>query len=437
MILMITLGAFASLGTGNSMGICYFEAEGRDARAAVVWTTTGILLGTCVFLVILTVPWTDYASAILFGHPVHGYLIAIAVLTLGLQTVTEPFLAYLRLEERAKSFVTLSFVDALLTVVMTIVLIVGFDRGLRGMFEANLVAKASMLLVVLSTVARGLPLAFDRLLTKRLVYIGIPSVFGLFAFLTVDYADRLMLQHMVSLKEVGIYSVGYTFGMVMLVLVGAFAAAWPPYFLSFINRQEEAKEIFGDVLKYYVALFGSIALVFVAVAQPIVELITTPPYYTASSVVGLVAFAYMLKGCYLILLPGVYYAKKLHWQSLIEWVAAAANILLNFLLIPRLGMIGAAWATCLAYLSLPISAYIVSRRYLIVQYEWRRLGAIIVGLVVTALAMAALGSEMTPTARLMYSLPIILSCFVFLWFVTFKQAERSEIIGLVRGEVPR
>jgi O-antigen/teichoic acid export membrane protein len=81
----------------------------------------------------------------------------------------------------------------------------------------------------------------------------------------------------------------------------------------------------------------------------------------------------MLKGCYLILLPGIYFAKKLILQSMIEWIAAMLNLGLNLWLIPFYGILGAAIATFLSYLSLPVLAWLIARTYLKVDYEWSRL----------------------------------------------------------------
>ena len=157
---------------------------------------------------------------------------------------------------------------------------------------------------------RHLPWRFEGRLVKPLVRIGFPSIFGLGAFLLIDYADRLILQRMLGLEQVGIYTIGYNFGMILLLAVGAFGNAWPPYFASFINKRQEAEQLFGKVLKYYLAVFGFFSLFLFAAARPVVELMTARPFHGAYSVVGLVGLAYMLKGCYLILLPGIFFCQK-------------------------------------------------------------------------------------------------------------------------------
>jgi O-antigen/teichoic acid export membrane protein len=213
----------------------------------------------------------------------------------------------------------------------------------------------------------------DPKLFLPLVRIGFPSIFGLFAFLVIDYADRQMIERMLSLTDLGVYSVGYSFGMVMIIATSAFGTAWPPFFMSYIKKPDEARQVFGRVLTYYVMGCGSLGVLFFFVAKPVLAIMTAPLFHDAWVVVGLVAAGYMLKGCYLILLPGIYFAKKLILQSMIEWIAAMLNLGLNLWLIPFYGILGAAIATFLSYLSLPVLAWLIARTYLKVDYEWSRL----------------------------------------------------------------
>jgi O-antigen/teichoic acid export membrane protein len=229
-----------------------------------------------------------------------------------------------------------------------------------------------MLLVIFILIGGRLPFYFKIKLFSPLVRIGFPSIFGLFAFLIIDYADRQMIERILGLTSLGIYSVGYSLGMVMLVAVGAFATAWSPFFASYINKPEEAREVFGRALTYYVFGFGTLLVIYFAFSKILVSVLMASLFHDAFTIVGLVAAAYMLKGMYLILVPGLYFAEKLYKLSVIEWVAAFVNIGLNIWLIPIFGIVGAALATFVSYLTLPVLAWGAARKYLQVDYEWAR-----------------------------------------------------------------
>lgn len=429
--LLIALSGVFSLGTGNSVGILYFETRDHSARPTVIWTNLVLLGANSTLLCTVGVALAAPLSRLLFHTPAYDDFIRMALLTMGLLTVSEPLYAYLRMEEKARTVVALSVLETALTLASSVYLVAVLKHGLRGIFESSLLVKALMFAVVLGVVGSRLRPRLNFKLVPPLVRVGFPSIFGLSAFFVVDYVDRLMLQQMTSSETVGVYSVGYSFGMVMLLGVGAFGSAWPPYFMSFIGKREEAQVVFGKVLKYYLAGFGALTLIFFAAARPVVSIMTAPPFHAAYSVVGLVALAYMLKGCYLILLPGIYFERKLHLQALIEWLAAILNILLNLALIPRLGQDGAAWATCLAYSSLPISAYFLARRYLPVQYEWRQLAALAGGLVATAMVLSWISAAAPSPAQVGLSVLSLVGFGFFLVVAVLGDAERQQGMRLI------
>jgi O-antigen/teichoic acid export membrane protein len=315
-------------------------------------------------------------------------------------------------------------------VLLTILEVVYWGRGLAGAFEASLGGAVIMFLGMLIAAARYLKFGLELSWIWPLVKIGFPSVFGTGAFFLIDWADRVMIGRFAGLNEVGTYAVGYSFGMVISLAVAAFGNAWPPYFISFLHKKDEAVVLFGKVLKYYIILYGSLTLLFFLMARPVMALMTAPPFHSAFTVVGLVALAYMLKGCYLIMLPALAFEKKLYLQTGIEWIAALVNIGLNFLLVPMFRKEGAAIATVIAYFCLPVLAYIIGRRYLPVSHDWASIWKFAAGFVV----LAAL-SYVPFYSKPIYGLAIGLLGFVlsgfYVLYITVSRTERAAFIGLI------
>lgn len=374
-ILTMMLTGLFSLGTGSSMGICYFAEENRTERPRIVWTTAGLLLLNSAVWLAVGILAAPVLSQALFHSSEHADLVSLALAVLAVNTVVTPFSSYLRLEEKARLFISVSIVSTLVSLGLHIFAVVFMGRGIRGMFEAALGGSLVLLVATVVAISPSLRFGVNRHWVPQLVRIGFPSIFGLGAFFLIDWADRVMLQRMVGLGELGVYSVGYAFGMVMVIATeGAFGGAWPPFFMSFINRRQEAIEVFGKIFKYCLFFCGTLTLFFFLFARPVVTLMTAPEFHAAYTVVGMVAGAYMLKACYLVMLPGLYFEQKLYLQAMIEWGAALLNVGLNLLLIPLMQKEGAAVATLLSYLTLPILAYGLSHKYLPVRYDYNAVG---------------------------------------------------------------
>jgi O-antigen/teichoic acid export membrane protein len=372
----IAMSGLLTLGTGNSMSLLYFKQEDLSKRPTIIWTT--VVLMTLNGLLWYSLLWliAPIVSELMFKTAEYANLIRLTFLGSVLVAITNPWLLFLRMEELAKKYVVITVGGGLLTTAISVFLVLYMHLGVVGLLLAGTLGSAIMLGVAWLVVGREIGYKIDLNLLLPLVRIGFPSTFGLLAFLLIDYADRQMIERMLGLGDLGIYSVGYSFGMVIMVAMTAFATAWPPFFMSYINKKDEARKVFAHVLTYYVLGFGSLVVLFFLVARPITLLMTAPNFHDAWVVVGLVAAGYALKGCYLILLPGIYFSSKLKWQSIIEWVAAIMNIGLNILLIPIYGILGAAIATFISYLSLPVLAWSITRSHLKVDYEWARIGII-------------------------------------------------------------
>lgn len=386
-LISIALGGLLTLGTGNSMGVLYFREQDPLKRPTIIWSNTILMVVNCAFWYVVLFLFAPRLSALIFGSDRFADLIRIGVLGSVFSAISDPLLAYLRMEEKAKFYVVITLIGTLFTIGISIWLVLFENMGARGLILSATLVHGITLFISFILIGRTLPFGFKMELFWPLARIGFPSIFGLFAFLIIDYADRQMIEVILGLSSLGVYSVGYSLGMVMLIAVGAFSTAWPPFFMSYLNKPMEARNVFSRVLTYYLLGFGILVVLFFAVARPLVVVMTAPPFHEAFIVIGLVAASYMLKGCYLIVLPGIYFAEKLYKQSLIEWAAAFVNIGLNIWLIPLLGILGAALATFISYLTLPVLAWAMARKYLQVDYQWKRVG---LTLILTALASSLL-----------------------------------------------
>lgn len=422
-----------NLGTSNSLGIIYFREEDLSKRPAIIWSNVVLLTGVASIWIVVFSLFAPAISNLVFESPSYANLFRAAFIALGVTTVAEPFLAQLKMAEKAKQFALISLCTSLLTTLLCILFVLYFHLGALGFILAGLGGQVCVLITALVVVGRKLPFSVNVSLMPSLIRIGVPSIFGLFAFLIIDYGDRQILQRMVGLSDLGIYSVGYNFGMVIMLFVNAFSSAWPPFFMSFINRQEEAKEVFGNVLRYYIAGYGFLALLFFAFAKPFLSIVVAPEFVSGYTVVGMVAMAYILKGAYLILLPGLYFFHKLKIQSTIEWMAAIINIILNFVMIHYYGIRGAALATVISFLFLPFFTWLFTKKIFPVRYEWKLIQNIVLGLTVSCVTLFNLSIYFEGFYQVFYSVLVLIGCL----FILLKTGLKTEEIGMLLDKLKK
>jgi O-antigen/teichoic acid export membrane protein len=396
LVTFVTTSVF-SLGLGAGVGPCYFGGNRAEQKERTIWTAFSLLLCSSACLAGLGIWLAREISVLAFQTPAHAYLIRLTILSAALNILMIPFTLRLQFEERAATFVALTVVSTPLCFGVSLWMIVGLGRGVQGLVEAGLIGQFLSLLLIMAPTVRMTRMRIEWGLAKELLRLSLPLVPS-FAFLFIlQHGNKYLLQWLRGLDAVGIYSIGFNFGMVLNLLISAFQTAWYPHFMSFLDRRDEACRVFGRIFTYYLLGFGGLCLLFFLLARPIIVLMTQPAFHQAYLAVGLSATAQLLTGVFSLLLPGIYFAKEMKYVSLIQAIATLASLGLNYTLIRGFGVVGAALGLTLGMLVLVVVQHGWNRwrRYLAVRYEWPRVrafGLVFLGYAVVTLADFGLSS---------------------------------------------
>ena len=338
-----------------------------------------------------------------------------------------PFLT-LRLQRQAKKFSIIKILNICTSLVLNIYLILILHWGIEAILLSNLIASLVSLVLLIPTIARKFRLKFNTQLFKRLVKFGLPYLPAGLAVMVVQVIDVPILERLTDLKTVGIYKANYKLGIFMMLFVNMFQYAWQPFFLQ-NAKEENAKEMFSKILTYF-TLVGSILVVgislFVADMAQIqiadYSLIGSA-YWSGLNIVPIILFAYLINGIYVIFSAGIYIEEKSLYVPFIAGSGAVLNIAANILLIPVIGIYGAALATLAAYLIMAIGYYAVTQKFYHINYEWDKLLKIFAGLFITAILYYFVIFED-------YYLALLVKLFLliaFIFYLYFVAVDRSEI----------
>jgi O-antigen/teichoic acid export membrane protein len=160
--------------------------------------------------------------------------------------------------------------------------------------------------------------------------------------------------------------------LVLKFFLGAFEAAWTPFFLETM-REPNARRIYSTVSTYIVMLLVLLVAGLCAVAPPVVRLFTTERFQDAALVTPWIALGVMFQGLYLVGSIGLVISKRTKRYPVATGAAAAVSIVANLVLIPRFGILGAAWANTLSYATLASVTGAFSWQVYPIPYEWSRL----------------------------------------------------------------
>jgi O-antigen/teichoic acid export membrane protein len=378
-LLIFFITPIFALGISGAIGVVYFERSNPRRQAATIWTALALVTVSAGSLVTLGALNAEHLVRLLFGEAPPSYdleyLVVLALLTAGMSIVSLPMLLSLQLAERAKSFVAITVASAAVSILLSLVLIVVFGRGVAGFIEAGAIAQGLTLVLATWVAIVRIPFRLDAGLAMALLRLGIPLLPTFIAALVIQQANKYLLQAIDGLDAVGLYTVGFNLGMFSALIVSAFTNAWYPFFSSFMERQGEAPPIFARIMTYYVVGVGSLSLMFFIWARPVAMVVLQPGFHDAFASVGPSAAAQFLLGAHSILSATMYFAKDVRYAIVIQGAAALMSIALNLALIPVLGIRGAAIALVLGVLSMVIIQHVWNRyrRYVHIPYERGRL----------------------------------------------------------------
>ncbi|MFH0777711.1 MAG: oligosaccharide flippase family protein [Candidatus Eisenbacteria bacterium] len=367
------LSVLISFGANSGLIRYYFAyGEKRDKEEVVVSSLAFCLLASiaCILLFLLA---SREVSALVFDFEKGLLYFRLVIFSAFMHAGILNCLAALRAEERPGVYSVITILSLVLTFCLNILFVVGLRRNVQGILEAELISTTVAHVVALAIVLRGKRLAFSWLKTKQVLSFGLPLVPGSVAVIVLALSDRYFLQHFATLKDVGLFSMGFKIATVLRILiVEPFRMAWPPYMFSVLDRHD-AKEIYRKVLVYFTFACVWFGLCLSIFAREGLAILATPPFYPAHKVVPLLVLSQLLLGMCAVLGAGIHIMSKTKYASYASIAAAVVSVGMNFVLVPRLGMMGAALASVVAYLTLNVLLSTISHRLYPVQHEFKRI----------------------------------------------------------------
>jgi len=252
--------------------------------------------------------------------------------------------------------------------------------GVTGILLSDFLSTAFFSLALLPILLTHAAWSFSGRLLRATLSFGLPKVPHGVMLQIQNLADRKILDLFVTRAQVGIYQMGYTFGLGVKFALSAVEPAWQPFVYSQL-KEKGASTTLARVVSYAFAGFAAGGLATAVLGREMLVVMTprNPSFWAAAPVIPVVALAYVLQGVFLLTSIGIGIEKKARYYPLITTAAAVVNVGGNFALIPRYGVLGAAWATVLSYgLTAGLGLWI-SQRLHPLPFEWGRLLKVTLG----------------------------------------------------------
>lgn len=189
--------------------------------------------------------------------------------------------------------------------------------------------------------------------------ICIPLIFHGLSHIVLAQSDRIMLQHYASDDAVGVYSLVFTFVQVISIIWSALNNTWVPFYYDDFKLGNI--DIINKRTKNYLFLFTVISIGFIYLSPEVIKIFASSDFWGGIDLVPILVVGMYFVFLYSFPVNFQFYHLKTKSIALGTVSAAALNIVLNYILIPRFSMAGAAYATLISYIMLFVFHHLVAR----------------------------------------------------------------------------
>jgi len=273
---------------------------------------------------------------------------------------------------------------------------------------------------------------FSRDVLRQSLGFGLPRIPHGFAMQLMAVGDRFVMTRFLGVQDIGVYSMGVSFGLIEKIVLGAFEYAWAPFYYA-TAREPDATRVFSAVATYGIAILALMTAGLSAIAADLLAIVTHGQYVAAAGVVAWTAVGVFFYGVYLLTSIGLNITSKTAYYPVTTAVGATLNIGLNFALIPRFGIIGAAWANGAAYAVQAALAFRFSQRFYPIRYEYGRISRVIVAALIAFLAAKMLPSMAAPGGLISRGTAVVVIMSSLLWVSGFFNADEIGALRTLRA----
>ncbi len=358
--LVITLGSFIVpiLIFNINEAVMRFSLD-KNADQNSIMSTGIVSLFSMMLLATVLYPFIQLYEP-LAPYSLYVYLYFVSS---GFSTV---FLYNLRGKEQLLSFSIGSIISALFTAVLNIVFLTVFHWGIEGFLLSYIISNFITAIYsffagnVIGTIKH---FRIDFKLMGDMLKYSVLLIPNSFMWWIMNASSRVMLTAMIGLGSSGLYAVANKLPSLISVVSSVFNQAWN--YSAIREDDSKDRENFNNTVFHYlvgvVCLCGTVLTVFI---KPIMSIYVDDSYFSS----WLFTPPLILGTCILVLstfLSSQYTVNKDSKGFLFSAiVGAVVNIGLSLLLIPHIGEIGAALATCISYCAVFIYRTVDIKKYI-------------------------------------------------------------------------
>ncbi|WP_254277475.1 lipopolysaccharide biosynthesis protein [Halomonas sp. 3H] len=347
-LLISALTAFVGLNAVGAANRKYFDEDARKEMPSYIGACFQILAVSFLLVSVFLLIFQGWLAGALGLSPIW---ILLAAVSSGASFVVRMRLGQWQVRKQALKYgalqILLSLFNGTLSLVLVLALSYGPEGPMAGQTVASIIVGGIALLLLIKDGLVHFSLRLDQV--KDALSFGVPLIPHIGGAFLLSTVDRFFINKHLGLDSAGVYMVAVQITMAMSICFDAFNKAYVPWLFERLRANDSAtkRRIVKWTYAYFVIVLMMAGMAFLAGPYAI-TLIAGEKYAAAGAIIGILALGQAFQGMYLMVTNYIFFSKKTARLSMVTIFSGVLNVGLLLLLIPILGLQGAAIAFVLA-----------------------------------------------------------------------------------------
>lgn len=363
---------------GLSDGIIRFYKEYSESNDKLaVFSSTIMIRGLVLSLLtaLLYISIFPFISGYLNINAKYVTVFIIMAIYLFVRPLNIIVLNMLRVTGKTIFYNSINIIDKILSIGFSLLLLIYLLKGLYGYFIGIILAEIIVSIILFYWFLSNYKIIPNRVsgeLAVKLIKFGTPLLITELSYLLLSYADRYMIVAYYGEEVLGLYSVGYNLASYLSnIIMFSLSYTVVPIYVDIYEKdgKEKTEEFLQRCLHYLIIAVIPVFFGYLAISNDLFITLASVKYASAAAFSPIILLGALFLGINYIFNAGLYLKKKSMTLLAIMLSAVVINIILNIILLPQYGVMGAAIATLLACIATTIATILLSYRYIVVRAD--------------------------------------------------------------------
>lgn len=369
----ITVSLISSLALmGLSMGFVRFlssETEKKIIRE-VVYSILFFVTISGFLASLLLYTFAEPLATFGFKDPDATYFVQAGSILILLNVIESVSLFYFRVFRQIKKFSYLTLFETFGKLFFILILL-KLGYGLLGVIAATLLVQSFIFLISLVNIISQIGFVIPRFThIKEYLQFSLPLTPNALIRWVTESSDRYLVTYFLGLGSVGVYSAAYSIGNLIQLFVSPLQLILLPELSKLFdeNKIDQVRIYMSHSLRYFLLITIPAVFGLSAFAKPLLGIFTTQDFLSGWFVIPIIALSGLLAGIFQIFVNVMFLVKETKSATYINIIAATSNVVLNLLLIPSIGILGAALSTLISYFLMIVLCIHISMKHFVFNF---------------------------------------------------------------------